>query len=38
MIYGVYLGTPDEGMKDEGGKVESWSGVSGSLARGVWYG
>jgi hypothetical protein len=35
MIYGDYLGTPDEGMKEEGGKVESWSG---SLARGVWYG
>jgi hypothetical protein len=32
------LGTPDEGMKEEGGKVESWSGVSGSLAHGVWYG
>jgi hypothetical protein len=29
------LGTPDEGMKEEGGKVESWSG---SVCRGVWYG
>jgi hypothetical protein len=29
------LGTPDEGMKEEGGKVESWSG---SLCCGVWYG
>ena len=34
-----FLGTPDEGMKEEGDKVEmetrSWSG---SLCRGVWYG
>jgi len=36
-IWGL-LGTPDEGMKEEGRrgrKVESWSG---SLCRGVWYG
>jgi hypothetical protein len=39
MIHGALLGTPDEGMKEEGVKVEmeerSWSGSD--LCRGVWY-